>query len=189
MLERIKRAVMFKTDVYPEVSQDVAFTKSAWLILVVSYALFALGATSSFLWLGLGGVFVLSFLLQAALGVGGFVLGVFVLTWVAKPLFQIELKFDQLFRPLALASVFLAAGLLGLIPVIGGLFIFAAAAGAFVAMLFALKTLTGLDWGRVVVLVIIMGAVVGIVMGIVSAITGAIYGGILARSILNGVLR
>lgn len=183
MFDRIKRAIMFKTDVYPEVSKDAAFTKSAWIILIVSYVLFALGSSGTFLLWSFGG-FLVSFILQAALGIGAFILGIFVLTWVAKPLFNVELKFDQLFRPLALASVFLAAGLLGLIPIIGGLFIFAAGAAALVAMVFALKAITGLDWGRVIVLVLIMGVVVGIVSGIASAIVSAIF----VRSLYTGII-
>lgn len=183
MFERIKRAIMFKTDVYPEVSKDVGFTQSAWIILIVSYALFALGASGTYLLWSFGGFFV-SFLLQAALGIGGFILGIFVITWVAKPLFNIELKFDPLFRPLALASVFLAAGILGLIPFIGPFFIFAASAAALIAMVFALKAVTGLDWGRVIVLVLIMAIIVGIITGIVSAIVSAIF----VRSLYSGIL-
>lgn len=174
MFDRIKRAIMFKTDVYPEVSKDVSFTQSAWIILVASFVLFAIGyAATSILLLGYHWS-VLSFILQAVLGIGSFILGVFVIVWLAKPIFNVELKFDQLFRPLALASVFYAAGILGLIPGIGILFKILAPLAAFVAMIFALKAVTGLDWVKVIVLVVLMAIVIGIVMGIVGAIVGAV---------------
>jgi len=173
MFDRIKRAVMFKTDVYPEVSNDAGFTRSAWIILAVSYVLFALGFAAIFIpILHIYHWSVLSFILQAVLGVGAFVLGVFVIVWLAKPIFNVELKFDTLFRPLALASVFYAAGVLGLIPVIGTIFKILTPLAAFVAMVFALKAVTKLDWVKTIVLIVLMAIVVGIVMGIISAIAG-----------------
>lgn len=171
MFERIKKAILYQLGVYTEVANDATFTTSAWIILAVSYVLYAIGtAATSFL--GLYHWSILSFLLTALLGIGSFVLGVFVIVWLAKPLFNVDLKFETLFRPLALASVFYAIGILGLIPGIGGVLRVLAALAAFVAMLFALKTVTGLDWIKVIVLIVLMGIVVGLVSGIISAIVG-----------------
>lgn len=172
MIDRIKKAILYQLGVYTEVANDVTFTTSAWIILAVSYVLYALGGAATTSIFGLYHWSFLSFILTAILGIGSFVLGVFVIVWLAKPLFNVDLKFETLFRPLALASVFYAAGILGLIPGIGGVLHILAALAAFVAMLFALKTVTGLDWIKVIALIVLMGLVVGLVSGIISAIVG-----------------
>ncbi len=60
MIERIMRAISFKTEVYPEVSKDETFTTSAWIIVAVVALISQIGSRAvlnshQFLWLFAGG--------------------------------------------------------------------------------------------------------------------------------------
>ncbi len=183
MFERIKKAIMFKTEVYPEVARDKSFMNSAWIILIVSQLCMQLGIWGwklalPTLYPGFGfGNYILSVLISTALSVAGFVLAVFVICWVAKQFFGMNIPWDDMFRPLALAQVFLVVGILGLVFsfsfgtwTLVSILTWLASIAAWVASLFAIKTVTGLDWGKTAILVLIVAVVNSLIYFIVHAI-------------------
>jgi hypothetical protein len=117
--------------------------------------------------------------------VGGFVLSVFIISWVLKQFFHMTIPWDDLFRPLALAQVFLVVGILGLLFsftfatwALATLLTWLASIATWVASLYALKTVTGFDWGKTALLVLVVIVVNVIISVILRAIfpTYSLYG-------------
>ena len=176
MIERIIRAITFKTEVYPEVSKDETFTTSAWIIVAVTAAISQIGGRALMLRYNFLG-YLLSLVVGTAFMVGAFALTVLVIKWLAGMLYKVELSFGELMRPLGLAYVFQVISLLGilgalspaLLCIVTPITLVAAIAG-FIAYLFALKLVTNLDWGKIAVLVIVAWVIMLVVGGIVGAI-------------------
>jgi hypothetical protein len=181
MMDRIIRAITFKTDVYTEVANDASFTQTAWIIVTASLFLSQLGERATLLRYNGFFSYVLGVVVGTAFGVGAFALGVFVIVWLAKALFNTNLTFEQLQRPLGLASVFNVIGILGIFGAISlsllcisSLITLIVAVAGFVAYLYALKTVTALDWGKVAVLVvadIIVSLIIGAIVGSLFAVS------------------
>jgi Yip1 domain len=177
MMDRIMKAIMFKTEVYPEVSKDETFTQSAWIIVAVVALISQIGGRAYLIRSNFLG-YLLGVIIGAAVMVGAFALSVFVIRWLASALFKVELTFGELQRPLGLAYVFQVIQILSilgafsvfLLCLTGPITLLAAIAG-FIAYLFALKTVTNLDWGKVAVLVV----VAWLIFLVVGAIVGAIF--------------
>ncbi len=178
MFDRIIRAITFKTPVYKEVAEDPSFTTSAWLIVAVAALASQIGSRAAQLTYGRVGSFFLGVLLGTALAIGGFALSCFLVSWLAKQLFSIDLPFEKVVRALGLAYVFNVIGILSIVAAFGfallcvtsPISLIVGIAGL-VATLFALKEITGLEWGQTVVLAVVV-ALVSIVIGI---IVGAIF--------------
>jgi hypothetical protein len=176
MIERIIRAITFKTEVYPEVSKDETFTNSAWVIVGVVALISAIGGRAVMIRYNFIG-YLLGVVVGAAVTVGAFALSVFVIKWLASALFKVELTFGELQRPLGLAYVFQVIAILGilgalspaLLCIVAPITLVAAIAG-FISYLFALKMVTNLDWGKVAVLVVVAWVIFLVVGGIVGAI-------------------
>jgi hypothetical protein len=151
MIERIIRAITFKTEVYPEVSKDETFTNSAWIIVGVVALISAIGGRAVMIRYNFIG-YLLGVVVGAAVTVGAFALSVFVIKWLASALFKVELTFGELQRPLGLAYVFQVIAILGilgalspaLLCIVAPITLVAAIAG-FISYLFALKMVTNLD--------------------------------------------
>jgi len=187
MMDRIMRAITFKTDVYTEVANDASFTQTAWIIVVVAQFIAQIGEHASLLLFGEVFRYILAVVVGTVFAVGAFALGVFVIVWLAKALFNTTLTFEQLQRPLGLASVFSVVGFLGIFGAISisllcvtSIISLVVAVVGFVAFLYALKTVTGLDWGKVAVLVVadilvslIIGAIVGSFFAVSALASGA----------------
>ncbi len=188
MFEKIKKAIMFKTEVYPEVARDKGFMKSAWIILIVSHLVTQLGAWAIFLSFpaafgGGFGKYILSVLVATAVGVAAFVGAMFVLSWATKQFFNMAIPWDDFFRPLALAQVFLVVGILALVFsfslgtwALASFITWLASIAAWIASLFAIKAITGFDWGKTFILVLIVAVISSIAYFIMHAIFRVGYG-------------
>ncbi len=176
MMDRIIRAITFKTEVYPEVSKDVAFSTSAWIIVAVTAFVSQFGGRALLLRVNFVG-YLLALIVGTAFMVGAFALTVLVIKWLAGMLYKVELTFGELMRPLGLAYVFQVIGVLGilgalspaLLCIVAPITLVAAVAG-FIAYLFALKMVTNLGWGQIAVLVIVAWVIFLVVGGIIGAI-------------------
>jgi len=177
MMDRIMKAISFKTEVYPEVSKDETFTNSAWIIVGAVAVIAAIGGRAVMIRYNFLG-YLLGVVVGAAVTVGAFALSVFVIKWLASALYKVELTFGELQRPLGLAYVFQVIQILGilgalsvaLLCIVAPITLVAAIAG-FIAYLFALKMVTNLSWGQVAVLVV----VAWVIFLVVGAIVGAIF--------------
>ena len=110
-MDRIIKALTFKTGVYAEVEHDATFTSTAWIIVVVVSLLNQIGARA--------GTNFSNWLLGALIGTGfaivGFAVATYVINLVGKLVFKAEVDFGELVRTLGLAYVWQIVGLLGIL--------------------------------------------------------------------------
>jgi hypothetical protein len=111
LINRIIGAFTFRKGVYAEVEKDTSFTQTAWILVAVVAFLNRLGsyASSDLLsWLigTIGGTL---------LAILGFAVGVLVISWLGRSLFQADVHFDELARTLGLAYVWQVIGFLGIL--------------------------------------------------------------------------
>jgi hypothetical protein len=111
LTERIIGALTFRRGVYADVEADKTFTASAWILVVIFALLNQLGSYASqsiFDWLVDAGIGVLTV-------IAGFAIAAAVINWVGRRRFSAEVTFDELVRTMGLASIWSAAGVLGVI--------------------------------------------------------------------------
>ena len=111
LTERIIGALTFRRGVYADVEADKTFTASAWILVVIFALLNQLGSYASqsiFDWLVGAGIGVLT-------AIAGFAIAAAVINWVGRRRFSAEVTFNELVRTMGLASIWSAAGVLGVI--------------------------------------------------------------------------
>jgi hypothetical protein len=163
LIERIMGAFTFRKGVYAEAARDAGFTSGAWLIVVATAFLSQLGASSSYLRNGHGlGGYIVAVMVGLALGVLGFTLSAFLISWLGRELFKASASFEELVRAMGLANVWRVIGFIGILaaitPVLSCVLtpvtVLAGLAGL-VAYLFSIREATGMDWVGVIVTVVV----------------------------------
>jgi hypothetical protein len=192
MIEKITGAFSFKPGVYGEVKKDAGFTGSAWLIVIVTAILNAIGTSAALSHLR-SGTWLVSALFASVFAILGFGLACFVIAWVGKTVFNTTASFDEVVRPLGLARVWHIVGVLGILalitPALGcvtGIFSFAAAVLGFIAWLIAVREALGLEWPQTIATVV-LGMIVVMVVTVISGVVLGAFG--LATASILGVFR
>lgn len=120
LMNRIIGALTFKREVYAEVEKDASFTGTAWAIVAVVGLLSQLGSAVTLAYSQDGTLNVTTWLMAGAvgavIGVAGFALGAFVISWVGKALFKADVSFEETVRTLGLAQIW---GVIGVLNVAG----------------------------------------------------------------------
>jgi small neutral amino acid transporter SnatA (MarC family) len=191
-MDRIIGAFTFRKGVYEEVEHDTTFTTTAYIIVAVVALLSQLGANANagfdnlLGWAGgtvVGTVFALI----------AFAIGVAIVNWVGRTVFNAEVTFDELVRTLGLAYVWQAVGVLGVLGALGASLAcvvapvtLAASLAFLVAWFVAAKEALDLEWIQVIVTVVIAWVVVlaitlaaGLVIGLLgfgAAAAGGLLG-------------
>ena len=173
--DRIIRAIKFDSSVYAEVEHDAAFTQTAWLLVVVITVLNQLGAratTNIGSWIG--GVIV-----GSVLRIIAFAVGVYVISWVGKRLFDAEVSFDEMVRTLGLAYVWNVIGIVGALAAFSAALVCVLSPALFIGLILGLiawfvatKEALDLDWGPTIVTVVVGWVALLIITLITSPILG-----------------
>ena len=190
LIERIIGAFTFRKQVYAEVERDTTSTNTAWVLVAVVALLNQLGSRSydSFI----------SRIFGSAVGtvivLAGFAVGVWVISWIGRSLFNADVTFDELVRTLGLAYVWNVVGFIGILASFSGALSCVLAPALLVATLLGLiawfvaaKEALDLDWAQTIVTVIIGWAVMAVIvffiggiiiaaLGLGSAVAGSIFG-------------
>ncbi len=183
LTERIKGAFTFRKGVYAEAAKDTSFTTDAWLIVVVVTFVAQLGGSASFLQSGHGFIsYVLAVFIGTLLGLGGFALSAFLISWVGKELFKATATFDELVRAMGLANVWRVIGFIGILAAITPLLscvlapvsLLAGLAGL-VAYFFSIREATGMEWVGVAVTVVV-ALIIQLIIAAMSAGILAVFG-------------
>ena len=165
-MDRIIGAFTFRRGVYAEVEHDTTFTTTAWIIVVIVAVLNQIGSNASagfdniLGWAG-GGIIGTIFAVVA------FAVGVAVVNWIGRAVFNAEVTFDELVRTLGLAYVWQAVGVLGVLGalsdtlscVVAPALVIAGLAGL-VAWFVAAKEALDLEWLQVIITVVIAWIVI-----------------------------
>ena len=190
LIDRIIDAITFRKDVYADVERDTSFTSTAWMLVAVVAFLNQLGIRSydSISNRLFGSVIGMVVTLVA------FAIGVWVISWVGRSLFNADVTFDELVRTLGLAYIWNVVGIIGIIASFSTALScllapvqVAAAILWLIAWFLAAKEALDLDWGQTVITVIvgwIVMALISIVLG--GALIGALgFGAAVARGIFG----
>ena len=177
-MDRIIKALTFKTAVYAEVEQDVTFTNTAWIIVAVVSFLNQVGsrANSNF------GNWLLGAIIGTVFAVLGFAVATYVINLVGKAVFKADVDFGELVRTLCLAYVWQIVGLLGIfgafsvtLACITGPLMFIGWILTVIAWFIAVKEALDLDWVPTIVTVVLGGialVVVNLLAGFILAAIG-----------------
>jgi hypothetical protein len=177
LTQRIIGAFTFRKEVYAEVEKDTSFTTTAWILVAVVAFLNQLGAQAG------GGIvnWLLGAILGTVLAVAGFAVGVFVINWVARTLFNADVTFEELVRTLGLAYVWQVIGLIGILAVFSDTLacvlapvLIIAWIAMVIAWFIAAKEALDLEWAQTIITVIVGWVALFIVSLIASAVLGAL---------------
>jgi uncharacterized membrane protein HdeD (DUF308 family) len=189
LFDRIIGAFEFRRSVYREVEHDESFTRTAWILVVLSAFLNQLGSHASrdsTNWL-------IAAIIGTITAVIGFALAAFIIDRVGRGLFGAKVNFGQLVRTLGLAYIWSAVGVIGLVATffsglscIVGPVLIVATILLVIAWFVAAKEALDLAWGRtiatvllgwIVLVAILIGTrVVLALLGIGAAAPGGLIG-------------
>lgn len=176
-MDRIIKALTFKTDVYAEVENDVTFTNTAWIIVAVVSLLNQLGtrATTNF------GNWLLSAVVGTVFAVIGFAVAAYIINLVGRAVFKAEVDFGELVRTLGLAYVWQIVGLIGILGAfsvalacITAPLLFIGWILTVIAWFVAVKEALDLDWVPTIVTVVLGWIALVVVNLLASFVLGAI---------------
>lgn len=178
LTDRIIGAFTFKKGTYAEVEKDTSFTQTAWILVAVVSFLSQLGAQASS---NIGHWFI-GTIVGTIFAVIGFALAAFVIAWVGRAVFKVDVTFEEMVRTLGLAYVWNVIGVIGALAAFSGalscLLAPALLVGAIlglIAWFVAAKEALDLDWAQTIITVII-GWIVLIVMAIIAGIVIGMLG-------------
>ncbi len=160
LASRVVRVLRFDIPVYREVAADPTAMSQAALVVIGAAILSGIGSLRQ----GLGAA-----LLGAVFSVLTFVLYSAVATVVSRSLFQGKTDFQEMGRTLGFAYAWSGIGILGLLPVLGGVITFLSSIAGAVAGVLALRESSEFDTLKAVVTVVIAAIVAGIIVAVISA--------------------
>lgn len=176
-MDRIIKALTFKTDVYAEVESDTSFTTTAWIIVAVVAFLNALGSLrfENF------GRSLLGAILGAIFAVVGFALAAFVISLVGRTVFKAQVSFEELLRTLGLAYVWQVVGVLGILGAISETLTCLVAPALFIGAILwlisafiAAKEALDLEWLQTIITVVLGWIVYVVIIAVAGIILTAI---------------
>ena len=160
-MDRIIGAFTFRKGVYAEVEHDDTFTTTAYIIVAVVALLSQLGANAGAGFdnlLGWAGGTVIG----TVFAVVAFAIGVAVVSWVGRAIFNAEVTFQELVRTLGLAYVWQAVGVLGILGALSASLscvvapvTLAASLAFLVSWFIAAKEALDLEWLQVIITVVV----------------------------------
>ena len=191
-MDRIIGAFTFRKGVYAEVEHDASFTTTAYIIVAIVAILNQIGANAlggfdNLLgWAG-GAIVGTIFALVA------FAVGVAVVSWVGRTIYNAEVTFDELVRTLGLAYVWQVIGVIGVISavsltltcIVAPIQLIAALAGL-AAWFVAAKEALDLEWIQTIITVVAAWVVVLIITFVAVAVIGLLGFGAAAAGGLLG---
>ena len=185
-MDRIIKALTFKTDVYAEVEKDVTFTNTAWIIVAVVSFLNQLGgrATTDI------GNWLLGAVVGTVFAVIGFAVAAYIINLVGRAVFKAEVDFGELVRTLGLAYIWQIIGLIGIVGafsltlacIISPL-LFVGWILTAIAWFIAVKEALDLDWVPTIVTVflgwialVVVNLLAGLVLGAIGIAGAGLFG-------------
>jgi hypothetical protein len=189
LMERIIGAFMFRTKVYAEVEKDTAFTTTAWILVAVVTFLNQLGSQAT----GNVAKWLLGAIFGTVFAIIGFAVGVWVINWIGRTVFDAKVTFEELVRTLGLAYVWQVVGLIGILAAFSNALACLLAPITIIAVILmvlawfvAAKEALDLEWVQTIATVIlgwialmVIRAIAGVLLGLLglgAAAAGTLFG-------------
>ena len=159
LMNRLKGIVMLQAPIYKEVAEDKSATPTAAMIVAATSILAGVGQFLGAVLRGRGNI-------GASLGLAlilivaqflGWLLGSWLLAFVAKQFFQGDTDMGEMQRVNGFTRIFGAASVLSFIPVIGGLIGIAAAIAGIVGNVIGIREAAGFDTQKAILTALIAG--------------------------------
>jgi len=189
LLDRIIGAFTFRREVYAEVERDRSFTNTAWALVALVALLNQFGSrsyntfTNRIFGSAVGTVMVLV----------GFALGVWLISWIGRSLFNADVTFDELVRTLGLAYVWNVVGFIGILASFSVTLkcflapaLLVASLLGLIAWFIAAKEALDLEWSQTIVTVIIGWVVMAVIVFVVGGAIIAALG--LSAAVVEGII-
>jgi len=189
LLDRIIGAFTFRREVYAEVERDRSFTNTAWALVALVALLNQFGSrsyntfTNRIFGSAVGTVMVLV----------GFALGVWLISWIGRSLFNADVTFDELVRTLGLAYVWNVVGFIGILASFSVTLkcflapaLLVASLLGLIAWFVAAKEALDLEWSQTIVTVIIGWVVMAVIVFVVGGAIIAALG--LSAAVVEGII-
>ena len=185
-MDRIIKALTFKTEVYAEVENDVTFTNTAWIIVAVVSLLNQLGTRASTNF----GNWLLGAVIGTVFAIIGFAVAAYIINLVGRAVFKAEVDFGELVRTLGLAYVWQIVGLIGILGAfsvalacITAPLLFIGWIVTVIAWFVAVKEALDLDWVPTIVTVflgwialVVVNLLAGLVLGAIGIAGAGLFG-------------
>ena len=185
-MDRIIKALTFKTEVYAEVENDVTFTNTAWIIVAVVSLLNQLGTRASTNF----GNWLLGAVIGTVFAIIGFAVAAYIINLVGRAVFKSEVDFGELVRTLGLAYVWQIVGLIGILGAfsvalacITAPLLFIGWILTVIAWFVAVKEALDLDWVPTIVTVflgwialVVVNLLAGLVLGAIGIAGAGLFG-------------
>ena len=185
-MDRIIKALTFKTEVYAEVENDVTFTNTAWIIVAVVSLLNQLGTRASTNF----GNWLLGAVIGTVFAIIGFAVAAYIINLVGRAVFKAEVDFGELVRTLGLAYVWQIVGLIGILGAfsvalacITAPLLFIGWILTVIAWFVAVKEALDLDWVPTIVTVflgwialVVVNLLAGLVLGAIGIAGAGLFG-------------
>ncbi len=180
------RAARLDKTFFEEVEHDTTYSQDALIVVILVSLLGALGGFISSLGAGFGSA-ILTFVISAAMSVGGYYLWVFVAQLVGTRLFKGTGDFGEVQRALGFAYAPQVLNLLKFIPCLGGIIAFAAWIWSMAAGYVAIKQSLDQDDTNAILTIVVSGLIVIAITVIVGAIFAALgFAGVALTSAISG---
>jgi len=164
IIQRIIRIVKFDVPVYNEIEKDENATQEAWLIVIVTSLLAAIGAgVAATMIPEAGRGFFGSFVMQFIAGIIGWLLWSLVTWLIGTRLFQGQATYWELARTLGYASSPKILGILAIVPCLGAIAGIVGAVLSLIAGFFAVREALDLTTEKAIFTILIGWAVVFVV--------------------------
>ncbi len=181
LINRIIGAFTFRKSVYAEVEKDTSFTTTAWILVAVVAFLNRFGSLASGNLIGA--------IVSTLFAILGFAVGVLVINWAGRTIFNADVSFDELVRTLGLAYVWQVIGVLNILATFSEALSCVLAPVQIITIILmiiawfiAAKEALDLEWGQTIVTVIlgwlaqfvITTVIAGLALGLFELGAGAI---------------
>jgi hypothetical protein len=164
IVNRLTGIVTFKAPVYKEVAEDTTATQSAALIVVVVAVLVGLIGSA----IGGSRSIIAAAVSTIVSQLIGWVIGAWLLAFVAKTLFQGDTNTSEMLRVTGYTSVFQILGIIPVLGIIGSIL-------QIIANVIGIREAAGFDTTKAILTAIIAGVIVFIITAIIIAIFAAIF--------------
>jgi len=172
--DRAMRAFRGEAALYEEVEKDPAATQEALIIVAITAVSLGLGAALGAMTQGQTGGGVVRLLVGVIGALVGWAVFSFVAYFIGSKLFSADATWEEVLRTLGYAYTPMVVGIVGIIPIIGGLIILVAALWTLYLCFIAIRSALDVDTGKTVLTILLSIIPAGIISAIIQLPLAAI---------------
>jgi len=166
--DRAMRAFRGEAALYEEVEKDPAATQEALIIVAITAVSLGIGAALGAMAGGQAGGGVVRLLVGVIGALVGWAVFSFVAYFIGTKLFNADATWEEVLRTLGYAYTPMVVGIVGIIPIIGGLIILVAALWTLYLSFIAIRSALDVDTGKTVLTILLSIIPAGIISAIIQ---------------------